>query len=125
MVQDVFTTFLEKLDAFEGRSELRTWLFGILHRKVFERRRASYDTRRNDPIDQIFEDQFDAAGSWIQPASELQRLFFSNEIGSLIRDCMAKLSLSQREVFVLREIEGFETDGICKILALTVTNFGV
>ncbi|HLJ44902.1 MAG TPA: sigma factor [Bryobacteraceae bacterium] len=33
MVQDVFRTFLERLDNFEGRSQLRTWLFGILHPK--------------------------------------------------------------------------------------------
>jgi RNA polymerase sigma-70 factor (ECF subfamily) len=29
LVQDVFTTFLETLDRFEGRSQVRTWLFGI------------------------------------------------------------------------------------------------
>jgi DNA-directed RNA polymerase specialized sigma24 family protein len=33
LTQDVFTTFLETLDRFEGRSQIRTWLFGILHRK--------------------------------------------------------------------------------------------
>src|SRR5437870_8602424 len=27
MVQDVYITFLERLDRFEGRSQLRTWLF--------------------------------------------------------------------------------------------------
>ena len=41
MVQDVFRTFLERLDNFEGRSQLRKWLSGILHRKALERHRAA------------------------------------------------------------------------------------
>ena len=48
VVQDVFVTFLETLDRFEGRSQIGTRLFGILHRKSLERRRAKVrdDLRR-------------------------------------------------------------------------------
>jgi DNA-directed RNA polymerase specialized sigma24 family protein len=59
LVQDVFQTFLERLDSFEGRSQLRTWLFGILHRKALERRRATVADDRMDPIDEVFESRFD------------------------------------------------------------------
>ena len=48
LVQDVFVTFLERIDSFEGRSQLRTWLFGVLHRKMHERRRASAKIRVNN-----------------------------------------------------------------------------
>ena len=40
LAQDVFVTFLETIERFEGRSEVGTWLFGILHHKAQERRRA-------------------------------------------------------------------------------------
>ena len=40
LTQDVFVTFLETLDRFEGRAQVGTWLFGILYRKAQERRRA-------------------------------------------------------------------------------------
>ena len=33
--------------------------------------------------------------------------------------------MNQREVFVLREVEGLDTPEICKILEVSVTNFGV
>src|SRR5262249_10331993 len=85
MVQDVFTTFLERLDSFEGRSQLRTWLFGILHRKAFERRRASIVDGRVDPIDEVFESRFDARGKWLRPPADLERLVLSKEIGELVR----------------------------------------
>jgi RNA polymerase sigma factor (sigma-70 family) len=67
MVQDVFRTFLERLDDFEGRSQLRTWLFGILHRKALERRRAAARDDRMDPIEEVFESRFDRKGNWIRP----------------------------------------------------------
>src|SRR5260370_34921102 len=91
LVQDVFTTFLERLDSFEGRSQLRTWLFGILHRKALERRRASIMDDRMDPIDEVFESRFYAKGNWTRPPADLGRLMLSNEIGQLIPRFIAGL----------------------------------
>ena len=125
LVQDVFTTFLVRLDSFEARSQLRTWLFGILHRKAMERRRASIRDDRMDPIDEVFESRFDADGNWTRPPADLERLLLSKEIGEQIRGCMDGLPLNQREVFVLREVERLDTGEICKILEVSVTNFGV
>jgi len=125
MVQDVFRTFLERLDNFEGRSQLRTWLFGILHRKALERRRAAAMDDRMDPIDEVFESRFDSKGNWTRPPADLEQLMLSKEIGELIRGCMDGLPVNQREAFVLREVEGLGSSEICKILAVSVTNFGV
>jgi len=125
LVQDVFTTFLEKLDGFEGRSLLRTWLFGILHRKTLERRRASMIQDRTDAIEDVLESRFDERGNWSRPPADLERLFLSKELGKLIRVCMDGLPASQREAFVLREVEELETGEICKILDVSATNFGV
>ena len=125
LVQDVFTTFLEKLDRFQGRSQIRTWLFGILHHKVLGRRRERYREQQNDPIDEVFESRFDTQGNWMRPPEDLQRLMESKEIGEAIRLCMEGLPAVQREVFVLREMEEFETSEVCKILDISVTNLSV
>jgi RNA polymerase sigma factor (sigma-70 family) len=125
LVQDVFTTFLERLDGFEGRSAIRTWLFGILHRKVLERRRAAANDERTDPVDGVFESRFDEKGNWSRPPADLERLLLSKELGQLIEGCMEGLPANQREAFVLREMEGFETGEICKILEVSVTHLGV
>jgi RNA polymerase sigma-70 factor (ECF subfamily) len=125
LVQEVYITFLERVDQFEGRSQLRTWLFGILHNKARERRRGAMIEERTDSIDDVFESRFDTRGNWSRPPADLERLLLSKEIGELIRGCMEGLPSSQRDVFVLREVEALETAEICKILDVTVTNFGV
>jgi RNA polymerase sigma-70 factor, ECF subfamily len=125
LVQDVFTTFLETLDRFEGRSQIRTWLFGILHHKVLERRRESYRDERNDPIDEVFESRFDTKGNWVRPPADLQEVLESKEIGAAIAQCLEGLPPAPREVFVLREMEDLDTREVCKILSVTVTNMSV
>ncbi len=39
VTQATFATFIEKAEQFEGRSHVRTWLFGILYKKIAEARR--------------------------------------------------------------------------------------
>lgn len=125
LVQDVFTTFLETLERFEGRSQVRTWLFGILHHKVFELRRAHLRQEQTDDIDEVFESRFDTDGKWVRPPVDLQRLIESQQIGEVVGECLEALPVNLKEAFVLREIEEFETPEICKILGISVTNINV
>lgn len=125
IVQDVFTTFLETLDRFEGKSQLRTWLFGILHNKVRERRREAWRDEQYDPIDSVFESRFDTRGNWVRPPENILESLESEEIGTAVKACMETLPGAQREAFTLREIQDFETPEICKILQVSVTNLHV
>jgi len=125
LVQDVFVVFLQRMDSFEGRSQLRTWLFGILYRKAKEKRRITAVDDQTDLIESVLESRFDARGRWSHPPADLERLFLSKEIGTLISGCLEHLPFSQRQVFHLREIEGYNTTDICKILDLSVTHIGV
>ena len=125
LVQDVFMTFLSTLDRFEGRSRVSTWIFGILHRKAQERRRELARDDAADPIDAVFESQFDLTGGWATPPVDLERQIASSELGVAIRGCVEQLPAPLREVFVLREMQGVDTAEICKILGRTVTHVGV
>ena len=125
LVQDVFTTFLTTLDRFEGRSRVSTWIFGILHRKAQERRRELARDAAHDPIDELFEAQFDERGSWRTPPVAFERQIEASELRDAIQSCVERLPPPLREVFVLRGMEDLDTAEICKILGRTVTHVGV
>ena len=125
VAQSTFITFLEKADTFEGRSLVRTWLFGILFRKIMEMRRVLDRERHTDDIDEVMESRFDANGSWFTPPRSAEADFYSREVRERMGECLEEAPPKQRIAFVLREIEDLATEEICKILEVTVTNLGV
>ena len=64
VAQDTFVTFIETAPRFEGRSHVRTWLFGILYKKMAAARRNLRRDNEMDDIEEVFEQRFDDAGSW-------------------------------------------------------------
>lgn len=124
-MQEVFLTFLETLERFEGRSSVGTWLFGILHHKARERRRAHSREELTSDIDDAFEQRFDADGAWLQPPAEADRLVHSREVGRHLRDCLESLPPMHREVFQLRQIEEVSAAHVASIVGATVNHVGV
>ncbi len=125
VTQATFTTFIEKAAGFEGRSQVRTWLFGILYNKIAEARRHLTRERQMDEIDDMVEQRFDSNGSWVNPPRPVDLQLYASEIRKFLEDCLQTVPTQQRMAFVLREVEGFSSDEICKILEVTHTNLGV
>ncbi len=125
VTQATFTTFLEKAASFEGRSHVRTWLFGILYRKIAEARREVQKELRHDAIDEVMEQRFDSAGAWMRPPQPVDAAVQDAEVREQIQGCMEPLPLRQRMAFQLREVEELSSPEICEILEVTRTNLGV
>jgi len=125
IVQDTFVTFLKVCDRFEGRSTVKTYLFGILYKKTLEKRREAGREQATDPIDDVFENRFGHWGLWRTlprgPEDEAQ----SKETIALVEDCVQALPAQQRMAFYLRAVEQESTEALCKILDVTVTHLGV
>ena len=64
VAQSTFVTFIEKISTFEGRSHVRTWLFGILYRKISEVRRSAQREERAEDISEVMENRFKTSGFW-------------------------------------------------------------
>ena len=125
VAQDTFVTFIETAARFEGRSHVRTWLFGILYKKIAAARRNLGRDDEMDDIEEVFEQRFDDAGSWTRPPLPVDAEAYAAEVRQGIDGCLDRVPTNQRMAFVLREIEGMDTQEICKILEVTRTNLGV
>ncbi len=125
VAQDTFVTFIETAPRFEGRSHVRTWLFGILYKKIAAARRNLRRDNEMDDIEEVFEQRFDSAGSWTRPPRPVDAEVYDAEVRQGIDGCLDRVPTNQRMAFVLREIEGMDTEEICKVLEVTRTNVGV
>lgn len=125
VAQNTFTTFIETAPRFEGRSHVRTWVFGILYRKIKEARRGFAKDRRWDDIDEVFETRFDPTGSWSHPPRGPEDELLAREAREEIGDCLEAAPEPQRMAFHFREVDGLSTPEICKILGVSATNLGV
>jgi RNA polymerase sigma-70 factor (ECF subfamily) len=125
LTHSVFTAMMEGIARFEGRSHVRTYLFGIFYNKVSEHLREKGKAEDRDPIDEVMESRFDLRGRWRQPPVDIEERVFSREARQIIQKCLDALSEAQRVAFYLREVEEMETLDICKKMGVTATNLGV
>ncbi len=125
VTQATFMTFLEKAAEFDGRSHVRTWLFGILYNKIMEAHRETKRAQAFDPIDEVVEGQFDERGGWLRRPRAVDAEVRNEGLRKQIDDCMGGVPMRSQLALVLREVEGFSMTEICDILKLSRSNLGV
>lgn len=125
IVQSVWVTFFDVAPTFQGRSHVKTFIFGILYNKASEARRDRNRIDDRDPIEDVMNSRFGADGHWVKPPMDPHQFMESVETMTLIQKCIDALPLTQRMAFCLREIDDHGTTDICNILSVTVTNLGV
>lgn len=126
LVQDTFVDFLKARERFEGRSTVKTFLFGILHNKGAALWRERKREVGVEDIEAIYDAQFDAAGHWRASMPQgPEEAILSKEIGELIASCAKGLSVAQRTAFFLKSAEGASSEEICNVLGVTDTNLRV
>lgn len=125
LTQAAFAAFLEGAARFEGRSSLRTYLFGILYHKAQEHRRLRGRELAVDPADGLFEERFSATGHWSRPPRGPEQEADAREIAALIASCLEGLPPQQRAAFQLREVSQEAPAEVCNVLGVTDTHLRV
>jgi RNA polymerase sigma-70 factor (ECF subfamily) len=110
-VQDVFGVISRQLARFEGRSSLRTWVFGIAQYTAANHRRG--ERRKSAPLSPL---QDDLASR--EPGPQLQAE--ASQLASVIQAFCAELEESRRAVFVLGLLEEVPPAEIAELLELPV-----
>lgn len=125
LVQNVWVTFFDVVKNFQGRSQIKTFLFGIMYNKASELRRENAKFEKHEPIENLMEHKFNSQGSWIERPIDPERFYSVAQTLDLIQKCIDNLPITQRMAFCLKEIDGHKSSEICNILDLSVTNLGV
>lgn len=106
VVQDVFVVVHRKLGEFEGRSSVRTWLYGIARRVVADHRKKR--TRRRETA-------IEDAGPVEEPAVGPEGKAAQTQRLAQLRALLDQLPDEQREVFVLAELEQMSAPEIVEL----------
>lgn len=132
LVQETLLAALKDRASFSGDSSEATWLVGILKHKIadhFRRQSRQISMPEGAPPDPTADDPFDAAGNWTAGPAEWggnpADLLRQKEFVEQLTKCLAGLSPNHANAFTLREIEGADTEEICKVLNVSETNLWV
>jgi RNA polymerase sigma-70 factor, ECF subfamily len=127
VVQDTWLGVLRGIGGFEGRSSVRTWLFRIL---VNRARTAGARERRSVAIGDagpaVDRSRFDATGHWALPperwVEEADDRLDAAKLAGQLRSAINELPDRQREVVMLRDVDGLSSDEVCSALEISESN---
>ncbi|MGH3208976.1 MAG: RNA polymerase sigma factor, partial [Trebonia sp.] len=127
VVQDTWLAVLRGLSRFEERSSLRTWLFTIL---VNRARTTGVREARTVPVADagpaVDASRFGPSGAWAVPpehwVEEAENRIDAAKLSQLLRGGLDGLPGRQREVVLLRDVEGLSSTEVCDVLAISEAN---
>jgi len=133
LVQETFLAAWRNREAYKGEASEKNWLFVILKSKLIDHYRKLANKATLEAIAQEHNDvvYFDGEDHWrkgMYPKD--RRVSFSQpvevkEFYAIFRSCGKKLKELQYSVFVMKYVDGLESEEICKVLGLTSSNYWV
>jgi len=137
VVQQAWVSALESLATFEGRSSLRTWLFGIVinvarsHVRAHKRTVPLSAPVAEEAIDgpTVEPERFFQDGEWVGHWADWPTPFPSPDSGlergrlrALLEVAISALPPLQQQVMVLCDVEGLSGEEACNILGISGTH---
>lgn len=107
-VQDVFIVVHRRLGEFEGRSSLRTWVFGILYRVASDHRRSVRRKGDHEPLDAALADAQPLPDAVLEAGESLRALDAA----------LQRIDPLRRAVLVMADIEGMTAPEIAEALGI-------
>ena len=119
VVQESFLRLFERLDQFEGRAKISTWLYRVAYNAAMDRLRRRRPTMMLDfaaddddiPAPVILADWRDVP----------ERLLTEAEIKAELDKAITALPEKHKAVFILREIEGLSTQETADIIGISIS----
>ena len=123
LVQETLPTTLEKIDQFEGRGSLRTWMTTILNRKIIDYWRKDKRNNVSIPSDEISDEINDTVMH--QNPKNPAELAEEAESRSIMEMCMNHLPDQWRKILHAKYYDEKNGKEISKEFSITSSNFWV
>ena len=125
VVQDTWLGVVRGIDRFEGRSSFKTWLFRILVNRARTTGAREARTLTVD-LDSDAGLHFEANGAWSLPptvwSDEVDEKIVAEQLADQVKGLLPSLPPAQRQVLVLRDIEGLDAAEVCALLDISDAN---
>jgi len=140
VVQETWLAVLTGVRHFRGESSLKTWMFRILTNRAKTRAQRegrtqpfssleTMDTDLSEPAvdpDRFLPVDHQWSGHWISFPSSWQEMpeerLLSQETRLCLEKGIATLPTNQREIIILRDIEGWTAEETCRFLGISEGN---
>jgi RNA polymerase sigma-70 factor (ECF subfamily) len=118
VAQESLISMARSLRDFRGDSSVSSWLYTIARRFcIKKRRRSKFAPIREDSLDAA---ETDAADRLADPAPNPEQTTTNRELATALTRAIDALDPPQREVLVLRDVEGLSAAEVAKVLGIGI-----
>jgi RNA polymerase sigma-70 factor (ECF subfamily) len=126
IVQDTWMGVVRGIDQFEGRSSFKTWLYRILINRARSAGAKEHPTTSIESLHSVDPSRFDSEGHWADPLDrwrdDTESRLDAATLVPILESALEDLAPRQRQVVILRDVEGLSNDEACEALGITSGN---
>lgn len=123
LVQETLLAAFRSYEKFSGKSTVKTWLTGILKHKIVDYYRKLKPEQGDENFDDFacsMDSLFDEKEKWkVKPGEwggDPKNVFERKELMAAILSCLEDMPKRMSVAYIMRELEGVETNEICEVL---------
>lgn len=129
LVQETLLAALKAKEHYAGQASERTWLIGILKHKIMDyfRKVAKDQTREYEDslVNDVEDDFFDEQGNWridLASWSNPDKALEQEQFIQVLQGCIDRLPPRLAQLFILREIDGLDSEELRQTLSISTLN---
>ena len=115
-LQESFIKIFRHLNKFKEDSKFETWVYRIVMNTCNDLLRKNNHSKITDSIYQKDDDEKEKVLEIADTTGSPEELLVKKETGDYILFCLDKLNSEQKEIIILRDMQGFSYDEISEIL---------
>ena len=117
VLQETLLATFKGVRQFRGEAQLSTWLYQVARSFCTKaRRRGAGEPPEHESIEGV------VARGVTAPAAGPEDVAQAREMARVLQEALLALPESQREVVLLRDVEGMSSEEVCTVLSLTEGN---